>query len=182
MNYSVLSESSISSTAINAALTYFSGEEAKSTLVDLLLDNLGIPVSITFLIAAMLFVILAQRQKLLAEKQVIESRRQVDDLSRRVYVDALTSVRNKGAFSDCIDELEERLGRGERPEFAVGVFRRFREMDEAAQEPWTQPRVSMGMAEYDPSLDGSVSDTIRRADEMMYKNKRIRKAKTAAAR
>jgi diguanylate cyclase (GGDEF)-like protein len=31
----------------------------------------------------------------------------VDDLSKRVFVDALTSVRNKGGFNECIQSLQE---------------------------------------------------------------------------
>lgn len=47
----------------------------------------------------------------------------ISDLSKRVYVDALTSVRNKGAFSGVIDELQTEMDKGS-PElvFAVGVF------------------------------------------------------------
>ena len=47
----------------------------------------------------------------------------IDDLSERVYVDALTSVKNKGAFSDALDELQAQLN-SEDAElmFAIGVF------------------------------------------------------------
>ena len=48
----------------------------------------------------------------------------ISDLNKRVFVDALTSVRNKGAFTAYVDELQARLE--ENPEknmqFAVGVF------------------------------------------------------------
>jgi PleD family two-component response regulator len=33
----------------------------------------------------------------------------------------------------------------------------------------------MGIAVYDAELDGSVDDTIRRADKIMYENKRVGK-------
>ena len=47
----------------------------------------------------------------------------ISDLNRRVYLDALTSVKNKGAFSVSLDRLQERLDAGEGlPAFAVGVF------------------------------------------------------------
>ena len=42
-------------------------------------------------------------------------------------------------------------------------------------EPWEQVRVAVGIAEYDPKTDNSLIDTIRRADDMMYDNKRERK-------
>ena len=46
----------------------------------------------------------------------------VNDLNRRVFVDALTSVRNKGAFSNYLQELQSRIDCGEQPAFAIGVF------------------------------------------------------------
>ena len=47
----------------------------------------------------------------------------IGDLSARAYADALTSVRNKGAFDIHIRELQETLRDGpESPRFAVGVF------------------------------------------------------------
>ncbi len=47
----------------------------------------------------------------------------IGDLSNRAYADALTSVRNKGAFDIYVRELEETLFRApDSPRFAVGVF------------------------------------------------------------
>lgn len=47
----------------------------------------------------------------------------IDDLNKRAYVDALTSVRNKGAYSDYIDKLQNQFDEeGEKMEFAIGVF------------------------------------------------------------
>ncbi len=47
----------------------------------------------------------------------------ISDLSQRVYVDALTSVRNKGAFSATVEELQGKVdSRIPRLAFAVGVF------------------------------------------------------------
>ena len=45
------------------------------------------------------------------------------DLNKRVYIDALTSVKNKGAFSDAIEALQKQVNDEEtKPVFAVGVF------------------------------------------------------------
>ena len=44
-----------------------------------------------------------------------------------------------------------------------------------AEGPWEEVRVAMGIAVYDPSVDHTVDDVIRRADRLMYKNKRERK-------
>ena len=35
---------------------------------------------------------------------------------------------------------------------------------------------AFGRADYDPQQDSSVSDTVQRADKMMYENKRVQKA------
>ena len=47
----------------------------------------------------------------------------IDDLNERVYVDALTSVRNKGAFVDYLQVLQDQLdSAGGKMDFALGVF------------------------------------------------------------
>ncbi len=47
----------------------------------------------------------------------------ITDLNKRAYVDALTSVRNKGAFTKYIDEMQAGLNKEQgTPEFAIGVF------------------------------------------------------------
>ena len=48
----------------------------------------------------------------------------ISDLNKRAYVDALTSVRNKGAYVNYIEEMQARMDNGSDQEmaFAVGVF------------------------------------------------------------
>ena len=47
----------------------------------------------------------------------------INDLNKRAYVDALTSVRNKGAFTDAIDKLQKKVNANSAGvEFAVGIF------------------------------------------------------------
>ncbi len=47
----------------------------------------------------------------------------INDLSGQVFIDALTHVKNKGAFSKVLDELQEQINTGnEDTEFAIGVF------------------------------------------------------------
>ena len=54
---------------------------------------------------------------------VSHMKEQVTDLNKRAYVDALTSVRNKGAYAAYIEELQNRIDqKTERVAFAVGVF------------------------------------------------------------
>lgn len=165
----------------------------------------------------------------------------ISDLNKRVYVDALTSVRNKGAYNTFIDNLQEEIKTGQGAEFAVGVFdcdnlkyindvyghekgdiylktasrlicrvfahspvfriggdefsvilqnddlknrdalvKQFKdsmkEISASAKNEWEQVHVAMGVAVYDPKSDANVNDVIRRADERMYEDKRIRKA------
>ena len=166
----------------------------------------------------------------------------ISDLNSLAYADALTSVRNKGAFDIFMRELQARVDDpAETPEFAVGIFdcddlksindkyghdkgdfylkssshlicrvfqhspvfrvggdefaviiqnddfrireelaRLFEEQSAEicanAEEPWEQTRVSMGIATYDPQVDRTADDVTRRADKLMYENKRARKA------
>jgi diguanylate cyclase (GGDEF)-like protein len=46
------------------------------------------------------------------------------------------------------------------------------EICSASDKRWEQVRVASGIAVYDPEVDGSVLDTVRRADQLMYQNKR----------
>ena len=47
----------------------------------------------------------------------------ISDLNGQVFFDALTHVKNKGAFTNALEELQEQIEHGEKaPEFAVGVF------------------------------------------------------------
>ena len=166
----------------------------------------------------------------------------ISDLSKRVYVDALTSVRNKGAYSTYLEEMQNRLeAAGGQMAFAVGVFdcddlkaindkfghdkgdlylknasrlicrvfqhspvfriggdefsvilqnedfrnrdalvRQFEKgMDEinaSTETQWEHVHVAMGIAVYDQGNDKYVIDVVRRADKVMYENKRVRKS------
>ena len=50
-----------------------------------------------------------------------------------------------------------------------------RESSASAVNRWDEVHVAVGIAEYDPENDGAVIDTVRRADKIMYANKRARK-------
>lgn len=122
--YSILTRTTdiVSSTGINAALTYYSAEEAKTTIVDFIRDNPAVDIAVVAVIAALLSVIIAQQRTIRAKREAEKSHRQVDDLSRRVFVDALTSVRNKGGFNDYIQGLQDRLDSKESVAFAVIIL------------------------------------------------------------
>ena len=166
----------------------------------------------------------------------------ISDLNSLAYADALTSVRNKGAYNIYVRELQARLDDPEdEVEFAIGAFdcddlkqindkyghdkgdaylkasshlicsvfqhspvfrtggdefsviltnedyahreelmRLFNETSteicSLTEVRWAQVRVAIGVAVYDPKSDRSVNDVARRADKLMYENKRARKA------
>ena len=164
----------------------------------------------------------------------------IEDLNKRVYVDALTSLKNKGAFNAAIEGLQTQLDVDSCPDFAIGVFdcdnlkyindhhghdkgdlylktachlicRVFQhspvfriggdefavilqgedfenrnqlvakfdessvEINDSALNQWEQVHITKGIVEHDPQVDSNVNDTVRRADKVMYANKRERK-------
>ena len=168
-----------------------------------------------------------------------------NDLNSRAYKDALTNIRNKGAYDRFLFELREGIDQAKRdgmpaPEFAICVFdcndlkgindryghekgdlylkascdlicRIFRhspvfrvggdefvailqgpdfeereallknyrqQMDvlHNAPDPWKRVCTAAGLAVYDPERDLSPKDTFKRADALMYENKRKMKA------
>ena len=120
--YSIISKVTnlVPDSTIHAALTYYSTEDVRISFAELIKDNLFIVMAV---IAVILFVILILLiRSIRAERKAHEEERMVNDLNRKVFVDALTSVRNKGAFVNYVQALQDRLDKGEQIDFAVGVF------------------------------------------------------------
>ena len=119
--YSILAtvNAAVPDAKIHTALTYYSTEDVKTSFIDLMKDHLFIVMTVIALI--MLIILFLLLRSIRAEKKILEEEHLVSDLNRRVYVDALTSVRNKGAFDDYIDQLQSRLEQ-EHFEFGIGVF------------------------------------------------------------
>ena len=67
---------------------------------------------------------------------------------------------------DDFDHREELVGRFETAR---------QEICSSAGHRWEQVHVAMGIAVYDPRIDQGVDDTLRRADKIMYENKRKQK-------
>ena len=242
--YSILAKVTnvVPESAVHAALTYYSTENVKLTFYEMIRDYLWI---IMAAIAAILLVILILLlRSIRAEKKARDTENQVQDLNKRVFVDTLTLVRNRSAFSDLLRELQERADLGETPEFAVGMFdcndlkiindrfghdkgdiylkhacqlickvfshsavfriggdefaavmqnddlrnreailqrfeERRKEINAAAKNQWDEVHIACGIAVYDPQTDTAVNDTVRRADQIMYENKRIQKSEKA---
>ncbi|MDO4803983.1 MAG: transporter substrate-binding domain-containing protein [Lachnospiraceae bacterium] len=238
--YSILARviNAVPDAAVHKALTYYSTEEVKVSFAELLKDNLLL-VMVGIAIVLLVFLILLLRS-IRAERRVREEQHIVKDLNKRVFVDALTSVRNKGAYNEYIQDLQNQLEDDQGIAFAIGVFdcdnlkkindcfghgkgdlylkaacglicqvfrhspvfriggdefvvvlrnedyenreelislfeERQRAACESAEHEWDEVHISMGVAVFDPVIDQSVHDTVHRADEIMYENKRRRK-------
>jgi diguanylate cyclase (GGDEF)-like protein len=241
--YSILTRVSeaVPESTVHAALTYYSTEDAKGSFLDFINDNIGLVVAGIGLVVVVILVLLLRDIR--AERKAREEHHKVEDLNKRVFVDALTSVRNKGAYSQYIGALQTKLNNpltASELAFAIAVFdcddlkavndgsghdkgdeylkaasklicrtfqhcpvfriggdefavilqnedydnrealiRQFEqsraEISAAAEHPWERVNVSMGLAVFDPETDPSVIDVARRADKLMYENKRARK-------
>lgn len=165
----------------------------------------------------------------------------ISSLNREVYVDALTRVKNKGAYGEIIRQLQEQIDEGtQNVEFAFGVFdcddlkkindqfghdkgdiylrtackaicntfvhspvfriggdefavvlrddeydnrdtlikqfeKAMSRINNTAEKEWEKVNVSFGVAIFDKQKDTAVIDVARRADKIMYENKRERK-------
>ncbi|MBR5109720.1 MAG: transporter substrate-binding domain-containing protein [Clostridia bacterium] len=120
--YSILSKTTsiVPDSIVHTALTFYSTEDAKTSFVDVIKDNLTIVMSV---IAGTLFVILVLLLfSIRTQKKAIQEHHLVEDLNKQVFVDALTHVRNKGGYDDYIRQLQLRLDKGEPLEMAIGVF------------------------------------------------------------
>ena len=105
---------------VHSALTYYSTEDVKTSLGEIIKDNLFIILTV---IAVILFVIvLLLLHNIRANKMILEKEDQVKDLNRKAYVDPLTMVRNKSAYNEYIKKLQDQLDRDEVIDLAVGIF------------------------------------------------------------
>ena len=238
--YSILARitTTIPDATVHTALTYYSTEDVKKDFLDFLQENFLIVLIVVLIIFIVIISLLLRGIQ--AEKKARAEEQKVKSLNKKVYVDALTSVRNKGAFHLYIQKLQEKLDSGESGPLAIAildcdnlktvndnyghekgdeylknassficnifqhspVFRiggdefavvlqnvDFENLDEllerfekgmkescaACENIWKQIRISMGIATYDRHIDNILNDTVRRADAIMYKNKRAKK-------
>ena len=120
--YSILSRvaNAVPDTPIHTALTYYSTEDVKTGVMDVIRENL-LTVILAAALIALLIAVLSLYSMLLRRK-VVEEEQVIDDLGKKVYVDALTSVRNKGAFDNYIAALQQQLDKGEKTAFAIGML------------------------------------------------------------
>lgn len=164
----------------------------------------------------------------------------ISDLNGQVFIDALTHVKNKGAFSKVLGEIQEQINSGSISEFAIGIFdcdnlkvindryghdkgdvylitatraiceifkhnpvfriggdefavilrnedysnmdtlmelfdKRTEDTNANAKEPWEEIWISKGFSVFDKNTDKASEAVMKRADQLMYENKRERK-------
>ncbi|MCR4599075.1 MAG: diguanylate cyclase [Acetatifactor sp.] len=239
--YSILSRVTgvVPEAVVHTALTYYSTEDVKTDLGELIKENLFIVMTVVSTILLIILILLLRSIR--ARKKIAEEEQLLRDLNRRVYVDALTSVRNKGAYTDYLEKLQERVAQGEVTRLGIGIFdcndlkkvndqcgrdkgdiylknacqlicktfdhspvfriggdefavfltgsdyenreeliRTFEEKSAqhclTAHEKWEETSIAHGIAIYDPKIDATISETAKRADQLMYENKRKMKA------
>ncbi|MBQ3907380.1 MAG: transporter substrate-binding domain-containing protein [Lachnospiraceae bacterium] len=239
--YSILSRVTgvVPEAVVHTALTYYSTEDVKTDLGELIKENLFIVMTVVS--AILLIILILLLRSIRARKKIAEEEQLLRDLNRRVYVDALTSVRNKGAFTDYLEKLQERVAQGEVTRLGIGIFdcndlkkvndqcghdkgdiylknacqlicktfdhspvfriggdefavfltgsdyenreeliRTFEEKSAqhclTAHEKWEETSIAHGIAIYDPKIDATIRETAKRADQLMYENKRKMKA------
>jgi diguanylate cyclase (GGDEF)-like protein len=120
--YTILAKANnaVPDAVIHTALTYYSTEDVKISFGDMVRDNLF--VVLAAIAGILMIILLLLLRNIRSERKILEEERLVNSLNKRIFVDALTSVRNKGAFSDYIELLQERVDQGEQFDFAIGVF------------------------------------------------------------
>lgn len=240
--YSIVAKTTniVPTSYVHASLTKYFSEEGKMTVWELICDNKAIVIFLITLIISMLWLIVVQNRLIRAKKEAKEHSIKAQELSNRVFVDALTSVRNKGGYDDYILHLKERIKKKDVVEFGICMFdcdnlkvindkyghekgdvylktaakaicevfqhspvfriggdeftlillnEDFKNrtelinlfkvncntVNEQAKNDWEQIHISIGLAISELSNMASVDDVFRKADQLMYENKRKRK-------
>lgn len=239
--YSIVAKTTniVPTSYVHASLTKYFSEEGKMTVWELICDNKAIVIFLITLIISMLWLIVVQNRLIRAKNEAKKHSMKVRELSHRVFVDALTSVRNKGGYDDYILHLKERIKKKDVVEFGICMFdcdnlkvindkyghekgdvylktaakaicevfqhspvfriggdeftlillnEDFKNrtelinlfkvncntVNEQAKNDWEQIHISIGCAISELSNMASVDDVLRKADQLMYENKRKR--------
>ena len=62
-----------------------------------------------------------------------------------------------------------------REELTARIKKELSDISASAANSWEEVHLSMGIAVYDPGRDHTVNDVVRRADQIMYEEKRLKK-------
>ncbi|MBR3039644.1 MAG: transporter substrate-binding domain-containing protein [Lachnospiraceae bacterium] len=120
--YSILSKITqiVPESTTNAALTFYSTEDAKLSISEFIWQNMGIVMSVVATVMLIIIILLVRAIHL--EKKANAEKHQVEDLSKRVNYDALLSIRNKGAFDNYLNGLQEKIDNKEDYPFGLAVL------------------------------------------------------------
>ena len=120
--YSILSRVTtvVPESVVHTALTYYSTEDVKTSLIDIVKDNILIILSVVAVILLIIADLVFHTVR--AEKKATQKENEVKDLNRKAFVDSLTSVRNKSAYTEYKQKLQERLDKEEDIDLAVAIF------------------------------------------------------------
>lgn len=104
---------------MDSALASYMQLNHKVSFTEFLKDNWIWVVAILTVLFSI--IIITQQRIIRAEREVEESHHQVNDLTRQVFVDELTHVRNKAAYVQWEEKVNESIRKGEQEPFAVVV-------------------------------------------------------------
>lgn len=119
--YSILTKVTdvVPAATVSTALTYYSTEDVKKSFFDYVMEHLAVILLVIALIAILILALILRSIHL--EKKASAEHSMVKELNRKVYVDALTNVRNKGAFNNFMKKLQDRVNKG-KTDFAIGML------------------------------------------------------------
>lgn len=113
----------VPTSAVSADLTRYYSEETDVSLSDFVRANPVVVIGVLAVVLALVVANVAMMRALRAEREARERERQVEDLSGRVFVDPLTSVRNKAGFDRHAEGLEGQMASpGGAAPFAIAVL------------------------------------------------------------
>lgn len=120
--YSILSKVTaiVPDSVVHSALVYYSTEDVKTSLIDVVKDNLLFILAIAAVILLIITDLIFHTFR--AERKVLEKDNEVKDLNKKAFVDSLTLVRNKGAYTEYLKKLQQRVDKDDGFELAVGIF------------------------------------------------------------
>lgn len=121
--YSILTRTTtlVSDTATYAALSYYSSDSAAITPAGFIRHNPLLSGAVLVAVLALGIVVVIQSHLIAARREVDESRHKVEALNKQAFVDALTHVRNKAAYTEWEEKTNEAIRKGEQEPFAVVV-------------------------------------------------------------
>ena len=121
--YSILAKTTglVSDSAVNAALTHYYSEDASVSLSNFIQSNPALVIAVTVVFLALVGMNIAVLRALRATKSAKEQEQKVKKLNEQVFVDALTHVRNKGAYAQFEEKIDAVIQKGQQEPFAVVV-------------------------------------------------------------